>query len=247
MTDIPLQKWLQRSGVGSKVEVRALIRAGRVAVDGVPVTRYAELLGGGEVVAVDGEPVADRGDRVVLLMNKPKKHLSQLADTEARPGLGQYLPDSGSRVFPVGRLDYNSEGALLFTNDGGLARRILHPDWHLAKHYAVKIRGHLQPDDPGLARMRKGMAVRGQTYGPVEVTLGELRTRATWVEMVLREGKNRQIRNMCAATGHQIVKLRRVAVGPIELGELNPRCVRALEPHEVDALLEAVGLEAPVP
>ena len=241
-TTVPLQKLLQRRGVGTKKAVQNLIQGGHVTVDGETITRFAEPISLAALVAVDGQPIEWELEPIVYLMNKPKKHLTQLESTGERPGLGQYLPDESPAVFPVGRLDYNSEGALLLTNDGLLARRILHPDWSLPKRYGLKIRGHLQEDDAGLQRIRAGMTVESLTYLPAPVQIVAYRTRATWVEVVLREGKNRQLRRMCAANRHQIVKLRRLSVGPIELGELNPRCVRRLTNSEMATLYGSVGL-----
>lgn len=214
-------------------------------VNGIGVTRYAEPIPPDARLEVDGELISANlaaGERVILLMHKPKKHLTQLADTADGDGLGKYLPKGGARVFPVGRLDYNSEGALLFTNDGELGRRILHPDWSLEKRYRVKIRGHLEPDEPAFERMRAGMTIGKEVYRPVSVRLDMLRTRATWVELILTEGKNRQIRKMCATCGFQIVKLRREGIGPIELGELKPRCVRPVTGAEAQSLLSALQL-----
>jgi len=239
---IPLQKLLQRRGVGTKRTVQQLIQSGLVWVDGNAITRFAEPVTPGQAVVVDGEPLVWEITPVVFLMNKPKKHLTQLDGMNERPGLGQYLPEDSPKVFPVGRLDYNSEGALLLTNDGLLARRILHPDWSVSKRYGLKIRGHLQEDDPGLQRMRDGMTVEEQSYLPATVQIVAYRTRATWVEVTIREGKNRQLRRMCAANRHQIVKLRRLSIGPILLGDLNPRCVRPLSESEMVALYQTVQL-----
>jgi 23S rRNA pseudouridine2605 synthase len=242
---IPLQKYLQRRGLGTKRAVRDLILAGRVQVDGAVVTRFAEPLGPQSVVVLDGQSIEKSAPRTTYLLHKPKKHLSQLDDEGERLGLGRYVPADSPIVFPVGRLDFNSEGALLLTNDGLLARRILHPDWALPKRYGIKIRGHLAEDDPGLARCRAGMTVGGTTYLPADVEIAVYRTRSTWVHMVIREGKNRQLRRMCAANRHQIVKLRRLAIGPVELGDLKPRCVRRLDPAEEVALYEALSLPVP--
>ncbi len=221
-----------------------MIRQGRVLVNGTSVTRYAEPVPPDARLEVGGQLISAElsGDRVLLLMHKPKKHLTQLADSADGEGLGKYLPKDSGRVFPVGRLDYNSEGALLFTNDGELGRRVLHPDWSLQKRYRVKIRGHLAPDEPAFDRMRAGMTIGKSVYRPVAVRFDVLRTRATWVELTLTEGKNRQIRKMCAACGFQIVKLRREAIGPVELGELKPRCVRSVTPEEANDLLALLQL-----
>lgn len=224
-----------------------MIRAGRVEVDGAVETRYARGVTGRETIVAAGVAVSG-APPVVLLMNKPKKHVTAAEAERDIPGLGHYLPDDLPRVFPVGRLDVNTEGALLWTNDGLLARRILHPDWKVPKRYGIKIRGHLEDDDPGFDRFREGMTVDGQTYEPAEVRWILHRTRATWIEVTITEGKFRQLRKMCRACGYQIVKLRRLAIGPIELGDtLNPRCVRPLVDSELRALYRSVGLDGEFP
>lgn len=236
METVPLQKWLQRMGAGSRQTVRTWIVDGRVSVNGEVIRRFAHPVTMEHRIEVDGRPVIDRAPRTVLLMNKPKRHITALTDLKGRPALGQYLPQNAPLVFPVGRLDFNTEGALLFTNDGALARAVLDPELGLPKTYRVKIRGHLHPDDEGLQRMRAGMRVGGSDYKPAEVRVAEKRTRATWVEITLREGQHRQIRKMCAACRFQIVKLRRTRIGPVELGDLNPRCVRSLTEEEIRLL-----------
>ncbi len=244
---IPLQKWLQAMNAGTRRDVRALIVEGRVTVNGEVVTRFAEPIAPDDCeIAVDGQPVTSAGPRVVLVMHKPIKHLTAIDDApDGTPGLGRYVPQEAldAGVFPVGRLDYNTQGALLWTNDGPLARRILHPDFSFPKHYAIKIRGHLQDDDPGLDRMRAGMTVGGTTYLPALVTLGERRTRATWIHVTIHEGKHRQLRKMCADCGYQIVKLQRHGLGPIQLGDLNPRCTRPLSDDEIALLLQSLSLD----
>jgi 23S rRNA pseudouridine2605 synthase len=237
-----LQKWLIASGLGSKREVRGWIEGGKVTVDGEVVTRFAHPISPEQVVEVEGRPVVPGGGRTVLLMNKPVKHVTGRVDPEGRPTLGGYIPEGLGHLFPVGRLDFNTEGALLWTNDGQLARRILHPDYAMEKVYHVKIRDRLAEDDPGFDKMRAGMDLGEFVTRPAKVRFVAHRTRATWVEIVLTEGHFREVRRMCQRCGYQIVKLRRVAVGPIELGDLNPRCVRLLSEEEVGRLAAAVGL-----
>ena len=226
----PLQKWLQRRGAGSKADVRTWITEGRVTLDGDVVRRFAEPVGSGACVRLDGEHVGDGERRVVYAMHKPKKHLTE--PVALRP----YLPRDAPYVFPVGRLDYNTEGLLLWTNDGALGRRILHPDSHLPKVYRVKVRGHLEPNDPGLEAMRQGMDLGDFWSRPAPTRIVAMRTRATWIEVVLTEGKFRQVRRMCRKAGYQIVKLQRDSVGPVGLRDLTPRCVRELDRDEIDAL-----------
>ena len=242
---MPLQKWLQAAGVGAKHAVRQQIAAGAVQVDEVVVTRFAEAITGRERIEVAGEVVADRALPCVLLMHKPKKHITGLVDPEGRATLGQYLPAAAPRVFAVGRLDFNTEGALLWTNDGALARRVLDPAVALPKVYRVKVRGHLTADDPGFERIRTGLTWRDVTYRPASARIDVYRSRATWVEIVLTEGQFHEVRRMCHANRWQIVKLRREKIGPIELGQLNPRVVRALTPEERRALYASVSLPLP--
>ena len=239
---IPLQKWLIRLGLGSKRDVRRWIRDGEVLVEGEICTRYAELVTPETCIEVSGVEVGTPPEPLVWLMNKPKKHITGRSDPKGRPTLDPYLPQELPRLFHVGRLDYNTEGVLLWTNDGQLARRILHPDSHLPKVYRVKIRGILEPTDPGLEAMRAGMDLGDFVSRPCPVTVITYRSRATWVEIVLTQGRYRQIRRMCAKARFQIVKLRRIAIGPIELGELNPRCVRPLTHDELNELRASVDL-----
>ncbi len=243
---MPLQKLLQRAGVGTKRDVRALIARGDVVLNGEVTRRFAEPASLTDHIVIAGTALAAPAAPAWYLMHKPKKHLTLLGeDREGRDTLGRYLPADAPLVFPVGRLDFNTEGALLFTNDGLLARAVLHPSSELPKRYRVKLRGHLEPTDPGLEAMRAGMTVDGITFKPASVKIDVYRTRSTWVELILTEGKFREIRKMCHANRYQIVKLRREAIGPIELGDLNPRVVRPLTRDEVRALYAAVGLEVP--
>ena len=245
-SSITLQRWLMTLGVGGKDEVKLAITQGRVTVDGVMVRRFAELVSPDSDVALDGLTLLPNvPEPVVVVLYKPIKHVTALADQGPIPGLAKYVPPGLPRVFPVGRLDVNTEGLLVLTNDGRLARRLLHPSYAVPRTYHVKLRGHLTDDDAGLARIRLGMTLDGETLLPPTVRVLELRTRATWVELVLTEGKYREIRRMCVAVGHQIVKLRRIAFGPLGLGTLTPRVARRLDPEELPALYAAVGLDAP--
>jgi pseudouridine synthase len=238
---IALQKLLQGYRRWSRDELRALIQAGRVEVDGEVVTRFAHEVPPHCTVLVDGEEPRHEQARV-FIMNKPRAHITARDAAQGHPGLGQYLPDHSDNLFAVGRLDAASEGALLWTNDGQLARRILHPDFGMVKRYAVKLRDRMEPNDPRFSLLTRGFEDRGVLYRALFVRFRELRTRATWIEIQLDEGKNREIRRMCVAAGFQIVKLRREAIGPVEMGTLNPRCVRELRGYELPMLYRHVGL-----
>ena len=239
-----LHVFLARAGVLSRQKNKAVIREGRVSVNGAVVTEpFAEVDPSGDRVEVDGAMVALPERFTYLLLDKPRGHICTLApDPEGRATLRPYIPEELATVHPVGRLDYNTEGALLLTDDGELARRVLHPDHDLPKVYRVKVRGHLAPDDPAFDVIRAGVVLDGERTRPAEVSWEAHRARATWLRIVLREGRFRQIRRTAGLFGWQIVKLRRVAIGPIELGDLTPRTFRTLTPDEVRALAAAVGL-----
>jgi pseudouridine synthase len=240
-----LHVFLARSGVLSRQKNKSLVREGRVRVnDSVVLEPFVEVDPQHDRIAVDGEPVALPRGFTYVLMNKPRGHICAFADPEGRPTLAQYFPPEMPVIHPVGRLDYNTEGALLLTDDGELAHRIIHPDFHLPKVYRVKIRGHLRRDEPAFEKIREGVVLDGEKTLPMEVEWETERTRATWIRMVLREGRFRQIRRTCDLFGWQIVKLHRVAIGPITLDdELTPRTWRLLRGDEVHALASAVGLE----
>jgi 23S rRNA pseudouridine2605 synthase len=233
---MPLQKWLQWQGAGSRNDVRHAIAEGRVLCNGSRVTRFAHPVGPTDHVTLDGRAIVEQPERVVLLLHKPRRHLTALHTDDGTPHLGSYVPADAPRVFCVGRLDFNTEGALLLTNDGGLARRVLDPSHALPKVYRVKVRGHLAANDPGLQRIRDGLVHDGTAFRPAPCAIECYRTRATWVRLILTEGRFREIRRMCATNGWQIVKLQRIAIGPIELGALRPRCTRVVTPCELEAL-----------
>ncbi len=239
---LALQRWLQWAGAGSRAQVRELVVSGRVAIDGVVCTRFAEPVAPTARVSVDGTDVGGGAAPCVVLMYKPVRHRTQLHDADDLPGLARYLPTGIPRVFPVGRLDVNTEGLLLFTNDGALARRLLDPEVGVPRVYRVKVRDHLDAADPGFARIREGLVDGGERFRPAPVSIVDYRTRATWIELVLTEGRFREVRRMCAVNRWQIVKLRRVAYGGLDLGDLTPRRARVLADVEVDRLRAAAGM-----
>lgn len=241
---VPLQKLLQARRSASRDTVRSWIQNGRIKVNGTCVTRFAEPVPVDAALQLDDATLPDP-PAIVLLMHKPKRHLTALVSCDDRPTLAAYVPAWAPEVFAVGRLDFNSEGALLLTNDGMLAHRLLHPDFAIEKRYGLKIRDRIEPDDPRLAVFTNGIVQGGVTYRAVRVAFRELRARATWIDVWLNEGKNREIRRLAQEAGFQVVKLRRESIGPIALGSLNPRCARALTPEELQALYLTAALPFP--
>jgi 23S rRNA pseudouridine2605 synthase len=241
---VPLQKQMQARRSASRDTVRAWIQSGRVRVNGTCITRFAEPVAVDSILQLDDD-ILPNPPVMVLLMHKPRRHLTALVSPDERPTLAAYLPEWAPDVFAVGRLDFNSEGALLLTNDGTLAHRLLHPAFAIEKRYGLKIRDRIEPDDPRLAIFTDGIVQGGVTYRAVRVAFRELRARATWIDVWLNEGKNREIRRLAEAAGFQVVKLRRESIGPIALGSLNPRCTRALTSEELQALYRTAGLPLP--
>lgn len=185
-----------------------------------------------------------------ILFHKPYGVLTQFTDAEGRPTLAQYIPIPG--VYPAGRLDKNSEGLLLLTDDGRVLHRVTHPRWKLPKTYLVQIEGI--PSEAALQHLREGVVVKGQKTRPAQVERLEAPPRlpprpvrdyhpTPWLRITLREGRKRQVRRMTAAVGHPTLRLVRVAIGPLQLGDLPPGAWRELTPTEREALFRALGLD----
>jgi 23S rRNA pseudouridine2605 synthase len=242
-----LQKVLARAGIASRRAAEALIAAGRVTVNGVVVDRLGSTVDPStDVVAVDGARIALQPLRTYLLLHKPPGYLSTARDERGRPIVLDLLPpDVTTRVYPVGRLDRDSEGLLLLTDDGELTHRLTHPRFGLEKEYLALVRG--RPKSDALRRLRDGIVIDGRPTAPARVEIARdvalpRRPRETWLRIVLREGRKRQVRLMCAAVGHPVSRLIRIREGPLTLGDLPPGAVRRLTPEETDAMRRDAGL-----
>lgn len=233
---IRLNKLLAQAGVASRRGADVLIAEGRVTVDGVvatPGTRAAHA----QDVRVDGAPIAAES-LVHLMLNKPPGVVTTVSDPQGRPTVIDLL-DVAERVAPVGRLDAETTGLLLLTNDGALANRLAHPRHGVPKTYRVVVRG--LPGPAALRRLRSGVELDDGRTQPAEVVVLRTQSGGAELEMTIKEGRNRQIRRMCAAVGHPVLELERIAYGPLRLGRLQLGAARTLRPHEVDALRAAVA------
>lgn len=228
-------KWLAHAGVASRRASEVLVRERRVEVDGVVVTDLATKIAPDAEVKVDGSRI--RTERMAYFMlNKPKGVVCTNTPLELRPRAID-LVTSTERVYPVGRLDEDSEGLLLLTNDGELAHRLTHPSFEIPKTYLVKVHGRVEKD--ALARIRDGVYLAEGRTAPVEIYVKRRGVNLTTLEMVLREGINREIRRMLAKVEHPVISLRRVTFGPLELSKLPLGGHRRLSPREVDSLHKA--------
>ena len=237
-----LQKILARAGVASRRKSEELILAGRVRVNGKIVSELGTKVDPNhDCVAVDGAAIRIE-KKTYIVLHKPRGYLS---DTSAERGrrLAVNLVPSGERLYAAGRLDANSEGLLLLTNDGDLAHRITHPRFEHAKEYLALVEG--DPDDATLAKLRKGVWYDGEVLQADHIErvarhqqFGNADHGQTWIKIVLHEGRKRQIRHMCTASGHPVLRLIRTRIGPVELGTLPAGKWRALSAREVCALKE---------
>jgi 23S rRNA pseudouridine2605 synthase len=232
-----LQKVLARVGIASRRASEDLIEAGRVTVNGEVAALGRRVDVAGDRVEVDGTPIPIAPGLVHLLLNKPRGVLSTADDPQGRPTVVDLVP-AEPRVFPVGRLDADSEGLLLLTNDGDLTHRLTHPSFGVDKEYLVEVDG--EPSRGALARLREGVDLEDGRTAPAKVAQLDARL----LRITIHEGRNRQVRRMCDAVGHPVLRLVRTRIGPITDRSLKPGEWRALTQDEVRALERAAAGEA---
>jgi 23S rRNA pseudouridine2605 synthase len=213
-----IAKWLARAGVASRRDAEKLLAEGRVRINNAVVSHPASFVAAGDLVQVNGRLV-DAPDRARLWRyHKPDGVMTTHRDPEGRPTVFEKLPGEMPRVVSVGRLDLNSEGLLLLTNDGALARQLELPGTGWLRRYRVRVHGEVQP--PALAALAQGITVEGVRYGAIEAGLDARRGSNAWLTVGLREGRNREVRRVMAHLGLQVTRLIRVAYGPFQLGHL---------------------------
>lgn len=243
MTQERVQKVLAAAGVGSRRACEELVAAGRVTIDGKVARLGDKADPEHSVIAVDGERIPVKPGLVHLLVNKPRDIVTTVSDPEGRPTVMELVPAS-PRVYPVGRLDRDTEGLLLMTNDGELANRIAHPRYQVEKTYVAQVRGPVRKR--ALRTLRAGVQLDDGVAAAKSVReLGAAGERIL-LELTLTEGRKREVRRMLAAVGHPVERLARVRIGPLSLGDLSPGKYRPLNTAEVRALYRVVGLGATV-
>src|SRR5271168_4305074 len=240
-----LQKIMAACGVASRRKAEEIIAAGRVTLNGKIVTEQGTKADPErDVICVDGAPLKRRERLLYFMLHKPKGYVTTVSDPEGRPTVMELIKDCPERLYPVGRLDYASEGLLLMTNDGALAERMMKAGSHMPKTYLVKVSG--KPDEKRIARLRAGIVIELEDGRKVKTSPAKIRLfedgENPWYEVVLIEGRNRQIRRMFEKVGHLVEKIRRVRMGPLVL-DLEPGRFRLLTGKEIEQLKKAASGE----
>jgi len=241
MTVERLQKIIAARGVASRRRAEVMITQGRIRVNGELVTELgAKFDPETAEIQVDGKLLAAERKLFYLLLHKPVGYVTTMSDPQHRPIVRDLLTRIDTRLYPVGRLDYYSSGLLLCTNDGELAHRMMHPRYKLTKYYLVMVTGRISESD--LKHLREGVDLEDGFSKPDQVTIKKFTATTTELEIVLREGRNRQVRRMLAIVNYPVQKLVRTQIGFLRLGSLSPGKYRFLQPREVTRLRRLVGL-----
>ena len=240
MEKIRIQKIMSDSGVCSRRKAEEYISEGRVKVNGRPCKLGDKAFAGKDIITLDGEKiyVAKKRQLYYIMLHKPRGYVTTMSDELDRKCVTELLTKVPERVYPIGRLDKNSEGLLLFTNDGNFANDIMHPSRHIAKTYRVTVRPDI--NDEQLIKLASGVEIDGKMTKECSVVVLDKQPGRVVLQMTIHEGRNRQIRKMCEAVGLEVARLKRTAIGPVKLGMLKPGEYRELKPDELRALRNAI-------
>ena len=231
-----LQKLIANAGLTSRRQAESWIEAGRVRVNGRPATLGESADPALDRIEVDGRPLPMGGESVCLLLHKPSGYVTSARDPQGRPVVVELVKEFRERLYPVGRLDLTTSGLLLLTNDGELAQRLTHPRHEVEKTYLARIRGHLAADQA--RRLESGILLEDGPTAPAKVRVLRSQGSHGWVEISIREGRNRQVRRMFEAVGHPVSRLQRTRLAFLDLGELKPGQYRRLTADEIHRLKE---------
>lgn len=232
---------LSAAGLTSRRKADTWILEGRVMVNGRVVRKLgSRAVWGEDRIQVDGREIPTPPQKIYLMLNKPFGYIASLEDPEGRPVVTQLIRDIKTRIYPVGRLDFDSLGLLLMTNDGDWAYRLTHPRYQVPRTYKVTVRGNVSHE--AVTALKKGVTLEDGPSGPARVSLITAQPQKTLIRMTITQGRSRQVRRMLEAVGYEVVHLIRIGYGSIELGTLKVGHYRHLDPSEVDALKRFVGL-----
>lgn len=240
MEKIRIQKVIADIGFCSRRKAEELIGQKRVKINGHPALIGQKIDPMKDLITIDGERLyySRKKQHVYLMMNKPRGYITSMSDDRGRRCVTELLPETQVRVYPVGRLDLNTEGLLLFTSDGNFANDMMHPSRSVSKTYRVTVRPDI--NDEQAVKLSEGVYIDGRKTAPAEVRVLAKEQGRVVMELVIREGRNRQVRKMCEAVGLEVARLKRVAFGPLKLGMLKPGTCRELSAEELKAIRSAV-------
>jgi 23S rRNA pseudouridine2605 synthase len=234
-----LQKIIAEMGIASRRKAEELITEGRVTVNGKTAVIGMKADLSADHIKVDGKLLVNPEKKVYFIFNKPAGVVTSLSDPEGRPTVNDFLRGIKQRVFPVGRLDYDSEGMLILTNDGEFTHAVLHPSRKIPKTYLVKIKGALEEEE--IIKLRSGIRLDRSVTAPAKVKRLRKAEHNSWIEMTITEGKKRQIRRMLDRVGHPVIRLMRIRIGGLEMGPLKPGVFRRITPEEIDRIRRSVS------
>jgi len=233
-----LQKILSEYGIASRRKAEELIKEGRITVNGQIAHLGQKADPEKDYIKVDGKLLIKPEPKVYYAFYKPRKVITSLIDPQGRPTIKDFIKGIKFRVYPVGRLDFDSEGLLLLTNDGELAYHVMHPSSEIEKTYLVKVDGIIEPET--IEKLKKGIKIDGKLAIPVSVNLVRKLKANSWIKITLHEGRKRQIRKMLERVGHSVIRLIRIAIDGVKLEELKPGQYRSLTKEEIEALHKKV-------
>lgn len=241
MEKVRIQKLIAESGLCSRRKAEELIDSGKVTVNGRPCKLGDKALPGKDLIAVNGENITapKRRKLYYIMLHKPRGYVTTMSDELDRKCVTELLKGVPERVYPIGRLDKNSEGLLLFTNDGNFANDIMHPSKHISKTYRVTVRPDITEQQ--LVQLSSGVEIDGKMTKECNVVVLDKQIGRVVLQMTIYEGRNRQIRKMCEAVGLEVARLKRTSIGPLKLGMLKPGAYRELKPNELRALRNAIS------
>lgn len=242
-----IQKVLSEQGIVSRRKAEEWIEQGKIKVNGRPASLGQKINPNRDVVTIDGERVyfQKSSQKYYIMLHKPRGYVTTMSDELGRKCVAELVEDVPERVYPIGRLDKDSEGMLLFTNDGDFANLIMHPSHHVSKTYRVTVRPDIS--DAQIIQLSTGVVIDGKKTSPAHVTVLEKAPGRVVLQVVIYEGRNRQVRKMCEAVGLEVARLKRTAIGPLKLGMLAPGKWRELRPGEIGMIRNAVKTSAGTP
>ncbi|MBQ7950671.1 MAG: rRNA pseudouridine synthase [Clostridia bacterium] len=231
-----IQKYIADAGICSRRKAEEMIVKGLVKVNGETLDELGYQMQENDVVEVDGQVIGAPEKKVYYMMYKPRGYVTTVKDQFDRPCVMDLIGDDiKERIYPAGRLDYHTEGLLILSNDGAFVNAITHPKHHIEKKYLAVINGKISEED--VEKLKRGVVIDGRKTAPAKVFLSEIFKDKCLVEVTISEGRNRQVRKMFEAVGHHVIELKRVQIGPIDLGSLKEGRIRKLNPNEVQALI----------